>query len=81
MPEEIRDAKLAWLQIRAKSECLTGSSDDNSVFAEENDDDNDEDDKLQGLLAPNMAQTIEMLSAKKTAKKLVIELVNKDSDS
>eukprot|EP00957_Ditylum_brightwellii_P096239 7330881-Ditylum_brightwellii.AAC.1 len=78
MSEEIKEAKLAWIQIRAKSECLTGSSDDNSVFVEEKRDNNDdnEDAKLQKLLAPNMAQMVGTLSAKKTAKKLVIELVN-----
>eukprot|EP00957_Ditylum_brightwellii_P002803 215400-Ditylum_brightwellii.AAC.1 len=83
MSEEIREAKLAWLQIRAKSECSTGSSDDNSVFVEEKGDNNNNnvDNKLQDLLALNMAQTIGMLSAKKTTKKLAIELVNEEPDS
>eukprot|EP00957_Ditylum_brightwellii_P121463 9263687-Ditylum_brightwellii.AAC.1 len=49
--EEIREAKLSWLQIQAKSECSTGSSDE-SMFAEEGD--GNEDNNLQDLLAPNM---------------------------
>eukprot|EP00957_Ditylum_brightwellii_P048458 3677000-Ditylum_brightwellii.AAC.1 len=83
MSEEIREAKLVWLQIKAKLECSTGSSDDNSVFAEEKGDDNDdnEDTKWQDLLVPNMAQMIGMMSAKKTAKKSVIELVDEESNS
>eukprot|EP00957_Ditylum_brightwellii_P045540 3452802-Ditylum_brightwellii.AAC.1 len=42
---------------------------------------NDEDDELQDLLVTNMTQTFGTLSAKKTANKLVIELVNGESDS
>eukprot|EP00957_Ditylum_brightwellii_P023310 1759546-Ditylum_brightwellii.AAC.1 len=61
--QEIREAKMAWLQIWAKSECSTGSSEE-SVSESEEEEDKDED-MLQELLAPHMAQTIPSLLAKK----------------
>eukprot|EP00957_Ditylum_brightwellii_P127712 9739525-Ditylum_brightwellii.AAC.2 len=75
---------MAWLQIQAKSECLTGLSDD-STLAEEGDNNEDKKEDSQDFLLPNMVQIRGMLSAaKKTAtarKKSVIEFANKDSDS
>eukprot|EP00957_Ditylum_brightwellii_P130708 9971192-Ditylum_brightwellii.AAC.1 len=66
--QEIREAKMAWLQICTKSECRTGSSEES---ASESKNKGDEDDvELQELLAPQMAQTIPSLSRKKK----VIEL-------
>eukprot|EP00957_Ditylum_brightwellii_P119357 9105754-Ditylum_brightwellii.AAC.1 len=59
--QEIREAMMAWLQIWAKSECLTGSSKE-SVSESEDKEDNVE---FQELLAPHMTQTIPSLSAKK----------------
>eukprot|EP00957_Ditylum_brightwellii_P112976 8615039-Ditylum_brightwellii.AAC.1 len=59
---------MVWLQIRAKSECLIGSSEE-SVLESKEEDDKEEDDKeedlLQDLLTPNMAQSIPSLLAKK----------------
>eukprot|EP00957_Ditylum_brightwellii_P055641 4216057-Ditylum_brightwellii.AAC.1 len=59
--QEIREAKMAWVQIRAKSECLTGSSKESVSESKDKEDDVE----LQELLAPNIAQTIPFLSAKK----------------
>eukprot|EP00957_Ditylum_brightwellii_P099703 7595304-Ditylum_brightwellii.AAC.1 len=75
---------MVWLQSQAKSECLTGLSDD-SAFAEEGDNNEDKEEDSQDFLLPNMVQMLGMLSAaKKTAtarKKSVIELANEESDS
>eukprot|EP00957_Ditylum_brightwellii_P014747 1112048-Ditylum_brightwellii.AAC.1 len=58
---EIREAKMAWLQIHANSECLTGLSKE-SVSKSKNKEDDVE---LQELLALQMAQPIPSLSEKK----------------
>eukprot|EP00957_Ditylum_brightwellii_P140831 10727831-Ditylum_brightwellii.AAC.1 len=64
--QEIREAKMAWMQICAKSECSTGSSKESASESKDKKDDVE----LQELLAPQMAQTIPSLSGKKK----VIEL-------
>eukprot|EP00957_Ditylum_brightwellii_P188155 14324152-Ditylum_brightwellii.AAC.1 len=70
--QEIREAKMAWLQIWAKSECSTELNKE-SVSESKDKEDGME---LQELLASHMVQTIPSLSAKKK----VIEL-DKDKSS
>eukprot|EP00957_Ditylum_brightwellii_P198113 15094055-Ditylum_brightwellii.AAC.1 len=74
---------MAWLQIQAKSECLTGFSDDLTFANDEEEDNNDDDDNkeedLQDLRTTKMAQTIPTMSSPR--RKVVIELVNEESDS
>eukprot|EP00957_Ditylum_brightwellii_P122153 9315330-Ditylum_brightwellii.AAC.1 len=71
---------MAWLQIKAKSECSTGLSDNLTFIEEENKhDNNEEEEDSKDLLAPNMAQTIPTMSVSR--KKSVIELINKESNS
>eukprot|EP00957_Ditylum_brightwellii_P058418 4430151-Ditylum_brightwellii.AAC.1 len=72
--QEVKEAKMEWLQNQAKLGCFTVLS-DNSIFVEEDEvdsDDNTEEDS-QDLLAPNMAQMITTISA--TRKKSIIELM------
>eukprot|EP00957_Ditylum_brightwellii_P079575 6050454-Ditylum_brightwellii.AAC.1 len=59
--QEIREAKMAWLQICAKSECSTGSSEESVSESK----DKEYDVELQELLAPQMAQANPSLSGKK----------------
>eukprot|EP00957_Ditylum_brightwellii_P097720 7442103-Ditylum_brightwellii.AAC.1 len=66
--QEIREAKMAWLQICAKSECSTRLIKESASESEDKDKDDDVD--LQKLLVPQMAQAIPSLSGKKK----VIEL-------
>eukprot|EP00957_Ditylum_brightwellii_P126828 9667895-Ditylum_brightwellii.AAC.1 len=61
--QEIREAKMVWLQIWAKLECLTRSSEESGLEGEEEED--KDEDMLQELLVPHMVQTIPSLLAKK----------------
>eukprot|EP00957_Ditylum_brightwellii_P056444 4278229-Ditylum_brightwellii.AAC.1 len=60
---KIRETKMVWLQICAKSKCTTGSSEE--CASESKDKDNEDDMELQELLTPQMTQTIPSLSGKK----------------
>eukprot|EP00957_Ditylum_brightwellii_P003792 288098-Ditylum_brightwellii.AAC.1 len=61
MSPEVRDIKLVWLQIQAKSKCSTGLRGGSLLYSEVEEEDNDdksdnEEELSQDLLAPDMAQ-------------------------
>eukprot|EP00957_Ditylum_brightwellii_P006088 460805-Ditylum_brightwellii.AAC.1 len=71
---------MAWVQIRARTECGTRSSeeeeDDDMFGAEDVDGEEEDEDGSQELFGPNMAQTL--LTPSKKGKE-VFEAENKDS--
>eukprot|EP00957_Ditylum_brightwellii_P023357 1763037-Ditylum_brightwellii.AAC.1 len=77
--QEIREAKMAWLKICAKSECLTGSRGESA--SESKDEDKEDNVELQELLVPQMAQKIPSLSGKKKVIELdKVKLSKSESD-
>eukprot|EP00957_Ditylum_brightwellii_P196338 14958958-Ditylum_brightwellii.AAC.1 len=82
IPVEVREAKLAWLQICARSECSTGLSneeEDGEIFSSVEEEEEDNDTASQELLGLNMAQLISTLP-KKEAIKLENEDISKFED-
>eukprot|EP00957_Ditylum_brightwellii_P203568 15335221-Ditylum_brightwellii.AAC.1 len=69
MPLEVCEAKMAWLHIRAKTECSTGFSNEEEEGGHfGGDEDEEEEDGLHVLLGPHMAQTLHTLSKKDIIK-------------
>eukprot|EP00957_Ditylum_brightwellii_P176947 13478463-Ditylum_brightwellii.AAC.1 len=87
MPVEVREVKLALLQIRARLEYSTGTSnkdEDGGMFNDGVLEDNDNDDnKSKDLLGPAMAQPIPTesnMSSKKDAIKLENKGISESED-
>eukprot|EP00957_Ditylum_brightwellii_P135015 10294488-Ditylum_brightwellii.AAC.1 len=65
IPVEVREAKLAWLQICARLECIMVSSnteEDGSISGDGVEEEEDDDDTYKKLLGPGMTQSIPTLS-------------------